>query len=522
MKTKMAYDIMLSCPSDVRYEKKIFFEAVNKWNSNHVKNKITLIPKYWEKDCLPIAGKGSQKIINEGILKEADILVVVFRTRLGTPTKNSPSGTVEEIKLFKKAGKIVTIFLYKGLINQSVAKPGIENRQYKKLLQFINENDTYNGIYKEYKSHADFKTKFDDYLQQLMETINRGNISKRTKYGQVMSSVSKVNENKKVTKKLTIKTNDNRESSIHKYLLKKLGYIGEDIFPIPNKININLLSISILKKYIAKNYIKEPQNVDILENAIFDNFDKLDNPCYFEGYISASLCFLYNIEKALKDMKDSVNSGFIEYFLFSTTLITLLGTYNKAQRPPALINFKVSKFKEDKKYNKHWTINLKDEPKELLDILRDFCPPKLSKYFYLAWNSFCCLLLSSINVRTVKERNLLNLLKILKYKVLNSLDMCLDEYLLKYHNEKYVFWICMVDTFIRHELKIEGYKEIELELEFINKNEIKNGRITWQELTKKNLNYTNSDKRTIKNIISIFNDEEKGIKTAVNFLFMRV
>jgi hypothetical protein len=51
----------------------------------------------WEKHAIADA-KSPQEAINEQLLDRADLLLAVFNSRLGTPTKDYPGGTVEELE----------------------------------------------------------------------------------------------------------------------------------------------------------------------------------------------------------------------------------------------------------------------------------------------------------------------------------------------------------------------------------------------------------------------------------------
>jgi hypothetical protein len=58
----------------------------------------------------PAARRSSSKIINRQLLDEADIVVGIFGTRVGTRTEKYVSGTVEEIKRHVAAGKTAKVY----------------------------------------------------------------------------------------------------------------------------------------------------------------------------------------------------------------------------------------------------------------------------------------------------------------------------------------------------------------------------------------------------------------------------
>src|SRR5713101_1313849 len=91
--------IMIASPGDVLEAREVAREAIHEWNYvNSYSANAVLMPVGWETHSSPELGERPQELINERLLKDCDLLVGVFWTRLGTPTGKSPSGTVEEIQ----------------------------------------------------------------------------------------------------------------------------------------------------------------------------------------------------------------------------------------------------------------------------------------------------------------------------------------------------------------------------------------------------------------------------------------
>jgi len=105
------FKVMIASPSDIIKEREIIREVLSKWNAaNSELRGIVLLPVGWETHSTPEMGDHPQKIINKQILKECDLLVGVFWTRIGTSTGDYPSGTVEEIEEHIKTGKPAMIY----------------------------------------------------------------------------------------------------------------------------------------------------------------------------------------------------------------------------------------------------------------------------------------------------------------------------------------------------------------------------------------------------------------------------
>jgi hypothetical protein len=78
--------------------------------AHHTTTGILLNPIKWETHSFPTSGDRPQAILNRQIVDQGDFLIGIFGVRVGTPTGNAQSGTIEEIELFRKAGKHVALY----------------------------------------------------------------------------------------------------------------------------------------------------------------------------------------------------------------------------------------------------------------------------------------------------------------------------------------------------------------------------------------------------------------------------
>ena len=151
----IVYQIIIASPNDVANERNIISKTIYEWNTiNTYKDKIVLLPVRWETHSSPEMGNGPQEILNDQILKMSDLLIGVFWTRLGTPTENAESGTVEEIREHINAGKPAMVYFS----NQPINPNSIDYEQYLKLKQFKDECQN-TGLYETYNSLEDFQEK---------------------------------------------------------------------------------------------------------------------------------------------------------------------------------------------------------------------------------------------------------------------------------------------------------------------------------------------------------------------------
>jgi hypothetical protein len=167
----MSYDarvvkVMIASPGDVSTERQAVREILNEWNSIHSEDRgLVLLPIGWETHSTPAMGDRPQAIINKQILANCDLLVAMFWTRIGSPTGNAVSGTVEEIEEHLRVGKPAMLYFSSAL----VCPDSVDEEQYRALKEF--KQECYKrGLVEAYDSVGEFRDKFS---RQLSQTINR-------------------------------------------------------------------------------------------------------------------------------------------------------------------------------------------------------------------------------------------------------------------------------------------------------------------------------------------------------------
>src|SRR5437660_10632809 len=112
----MAYDsrvyrILIASPSDVIDEREAAVRVMQDWNDLHSNNRrVVILPLRWETHTAPEYNVRPQEAINRRIVDDCDMVVGVFWTKLGSPTGEADSGTLEEIERVANAGKPVMLY----------------------------------------------------------------------------------------------------------------------------------------------------------------------------------------------------------------------------------------------------------------------------------------------------------------------------------------------------------------------------------------------------------------------------
>jgi len=155
------FRVMIASPGDVQKEREIARELIFGWNSIHSENKhYLLFPLGWEWDAYPMMGDHPQGILNKELLEKSDLLLGIFWTKLGTPTDEYPSGSVEEIERHIAANKPVMLYF-----SEAKIKPDdLDQEQYSRLQEF-KKSCKKRGLYYSFENANDFKEKFTKHLQ---------------------------------------------------------------------------------------------------------------------------------------------------------------------------------------------------------------------------------------------------------------------------------------------------------------------------------------------------------------------
>ena len=130
------YQVIIASPEDVPRERQLAREIVYEWNDiNSSDKKICLLPVGWEHNSSPEMGGRAQDFINKQILENSDLLIGIFWTRIGSPTGDSISGSVEEIEKHVNSGKPAMLYFS----NTLVRPDSIDQKQYEELIKYKEE-----------------------------------------------------------------------------------------------------------------------------------------------------------------------------------------------------------------------------------------------------------------------------------------------------------------------------------------------------------------------------------------------
>jgi hypothetical protein len=156
---------MIASPGDVLEERNVARDVIHEWNyvSSSASN-VVLMPVGWETHSSPELSGRPQELINDRVLKNCDLLIGIFWTRLGTPTGTAASGTAEEIERHIEAGKPAMVYFS----TAPVAPQSLDQFQFNALTEFRAWCQK-RGLVETFENLLDFRQKF---ARQLQITLN--------------------------------------------------------------------------------------------------------------------------------------------------------------------------------------------------------------------------------------------------------------------------------------------------------------------------------------------------------------
>ena len=103
--------ILIASPSDVAAERDIAEKVIHRLKISCKDDlHLELDPRRWETDVPALMGKPAQDIVNEWLVDESSCAVCIFWKRIGSPTDNAVSGTVEELERMLASNKQVLLY----------------------------------------------------------------------------------------------------------------------------------------------------------------------------------------------------------------------------------------------------------------------------------------------------------------------------------------------------------------------------------------------------------------------------
>ena len=147
------YRCLLISPSDVEDERDAVSQVMARWNALVGESHDARVDVVkWETHSVPDASAPAQEVLNRDVVDECDFGIAVFWTRLGSPTSDYESGSIEEIERLRQRGARVLVYMNSAPIPQE----RLHDAQYERLCKFVTQLKA-EGLIGEYRGISDLR-----------------------------------------------------------------------------------------------------------------------------------------------------------------------------------------------------------------------------------------------------------------------------------------------------------------------------------------------------------------------------
>lgn len=153
--------LLLAAPGDVpQADRKVILDTVNTWNVREGEpHGAAIVVMHWSDHTAAQYGIRPQESINEQLVDRCDVLLALFWHRLGSPTGEAASGTVEELEHAVAAGKYVAVLK----CQRPAAPADIDTEQLDELRRFLDDNRM-SALVKDYTDEASLAREVESVL----------------------------------------------------------------------------------------------------------------------------------------------------------------------------------------------------------------------------------------------------------------------------------------------------------------------------------------------------------------------
>jgi hypothetical protein len=165
------YRLLISSPGDVTEEDiAIVMRAVARWNVVYGRAfAAAVVPLHWDLHAAAEHGVRPQASINAQLVEDADIVLAIFRARLGSPTGAEESGTVEEINEARQGRAYVAILR----CLREVDPRNVDPEQLQRLNNFFDRVSS-ESLILSYESDAELGERVDPFSTRPLPRPPRG------------------------------------------------------------------------------------------------------------------------------------------------------------------------------------------------------------------------------------------------------------------------------------------------------------------------------------------------------------
>jgi hypothetical protein len=159
--------VLIASPGDTREARDEVEKSLHGWNGSRAeREQIILLPRRWETDSVPRMGEGDgQEVINKELVDKADIVIVIFNSKVGQATARAISGTAEELDKAVDDGKQVHVYFSNAPVNRTDLESAAQLEAFRKSLEL-------RGLYGSYSDAADLGFQVRQAIESDLDKLN--------------------------------------------------------------------------------------------------------------------------------------------------------------------------------------------------------------------------------------------------------------------------------------------------------------------------------------------------------------
>lgn len=158
------YDALISCPGDAETYISWIEKAIDDFNAGYGREHgLYVVAHHFHKDSYGQLGIPPQDAVNKQFADKCDFAIAVFNKKIGSPTSEYISGTVEEIERKLNDKKQVFPYFHSVSLSSNASQDEINHFT---QLRHLKEHYKKNGLYTEFKTKSNLKDSVTRQLQQ--------------------------------------------------------------------------------------------------------------------------------------------------------------------------------------------------------------------------------------------------------------------------------------------------------------------------------------------------------------------
>lgn len=172
----LEFRVVIASPSELFETRKVIFDVIRELNRILECQRIAIRGLGWEEYATPGIEADAQTLINQQVLREYDILVGVFATKLGSPTLRAPSGTIEEIEhAIANTESPMGQHRVQVYFRDRIDTASLDLDEFKKVMDFRESLKSRGVLYRLFKDDGDLQSEIRVNLQRpILEYLQSG------------------------------------------------------------------------------------------------------------------------------------------------------------------------------------------------------------------------------------------------------------------------------------------------------------------------------------------------------------